>query len=203
LGRDSNLSAQSSATASGSLAKRPLCATSGHSITPPRTKPSPVRQLVITRWSSKARDADGGCYPFCSLWKGLSERPTGRLLGLVRLRGGSYSRTTGLTRPGKSFSISQALLAILGTGLHKPNMLSAIGRLTKFIGTRALDSRLEDDLNNHYGPGSRNYLELVKLLQVGIQEGWACYDEISGPDYRRGRIAEAQRPDTSALRAGC
>lgn len=79
---------------------------------------------------------------------------------------------------------------MLPTGLHKPNMLSAIGRLTRFIGTRALDNRLEDDLNHHYGPGSRNYLELVELLQIGIQEGWACYEEISGPDYRRGRIAE-------------
>ena len=32
LGRDSNLSAQSSATASGSLAKRPLCASSSPSL---------------------------------------------------------------------------------------------------------------------------------------------------------------------------
>jgi len=79
---------------------------------------------------------------------------------------------------------------MLPNGEHKPQMLAALRRLTDFIGTRHLDSKLEHDLNATYGADTDNYAELVRLLNHGISEGCSCYSEITGPDYRRGQIAE-------------
>jgi hypothetical protein len=79
---------------------------------------------------------------------------------------------------------------MLPNGEHKAEMLEALGRLAHFIGGRLLDEKLERDLNDTYGAHTTNYQELALLLGFGVREGWACYSEISGPDYRRGRIAE-------------
>jgi 2-hydroxylaminobenzoate mutase len=79
---------------------------------------------------------------------------------------------------------------MLPNGEHKPQMLTALRKLTAFIGSRALDKALEEDLNLAYGAGTENYKELARLLDAGVEEGWACYSEIAGPDYRRGRIAD-------------
>ncbi len=79
----------------------------------------------------------------------------------------------------------------LPAGASKPEMLAAVIRLLDLIGGRPLDARLEALLNDRYGAHTENYATLLRLLRQGIVEGWACYDEISGPDYRRGRIAEA------------
>jgi Domain of unknown function (DUF4863) len=79
---------------------------------------------------------------------------------------------------------------MLPTGEHKPEMLAALRRLTAFIGDRPLDAKLEEDLNRRYGANTDNYKELAHLLGEGVREGWACYSEINGPDYRRGRVAD-------------
>jgi Domain of unknown function (DUF4863) len=79
----------------------------------------------------------------------------------------------------------------LPTGPHKAAMLEAACELLDFVGDRPLGPALELLLNEHYGPHTERYATLLKLLRQGIDEGWACYSEITGPDYRRGRIAEA------------
>lgn len=79
---------------------------------------------------------------------------------------------------------------VLPTGPNKPKLMRAVGALLEYIGNRPLDSALENDLNDSYGPQTEAYAELLKLLRMGIDEGWACYAEIDGPDYRRGRLAK-------------
>lgn len=79
----------------------------------------------------------------------------------------------------------------LPTGPHKAALLRATDELLAFIGDQPLGVELESRLNEHYGPRTERYATLLELLRCGIDEGWACYAEISGPDYRRGRIAEA------------
>ena len=79
--------------------------------------------------------------------------------------------------------------ANLPTGPSKPAMMAAVKRLLDFIGGKPLDKNLEALLNEHYGAGTPGYAELLKLLRKGGEEGWAFYAEITGPDYRRGRIA--------------
>jgi Domain of unknown function (DUF4863) len=79
---------------------------------------------------------------------------------------------------------------MLPTGEHKPAMMSAIRELVDFIGDRQLDQKLGEALNDTFGQGTAKYSNLVMLLRHGIEEGWACYTEILGPDYRRGRIAD-------------
>lgn len=79
----------------------------------------------------------------------------------------------------------------LPTGPSKPAMLEALHELLDFIGDKPLDQALEVQLNDRYGASTYRFNLLLTLLRAGITEGWACYHEISGPDYRRGRIAEA------------
>jgi hypothetical protein len=79
---------------------------------------------------------------------------------------------------------------VLPTGPHKPKLMAAVAGLLDFIKGRPLDAALERDLNLHYGASTQGYAELLRLLRVGIDEGWACYAEIDGPDYRRGRLAK-------------
>jgi len=80
---------------------------------------------------------------------------------------------------------------MLPTGAHKPAFMNAVHTLLDFIGAKPLGKALEVQLNEHYGPDTAAYSELLRLLRTGIDEGWACYAEITGPDYRRGRIAES------------
>lgn len=79
----------------------------------------------------------------------------------------------------------------LPTGPSKPAMLEALHELLDFIGDKSLDQELELQLNDRYGASTYRFNVLLTLLRTGIVEGWACYNEITGPDYRRGRIAEA------------
>lgn len=79
---------------------------------------------------------------------------------------------------------------ILPNGPHKPELLAAVTTLLNFIGSKPLDMELEKELNDRYGAATEGYIELRRLLRIGIEEGWACYAEIDGPDYRRGRIAK-------------
>ena len=45
-------------------------------------------------------------------------------------------------------------------------------------------------LNQKYGPDSELYQTLSRLVQKGVQDGWAANAELDGPAYRRSRIAE-------------
>lgn len=79
---------------------------------------------------------------------------------------------------------------ILPSGPHKPKLMAAVTALLNFIGIKPLDMTLEKELNDCYGAATEGYIELRRLLRIGIEEGWACYAEIDGPDYRRGRLAK-------------
>ncbi|KAB5516994.1 p-hydroxylaminobenzoate lyase [Coniochaeta sp. 2T2.1] len=48
---------------------------------------------------------------------------------------------------------------------------------------------LEARLNRDYGPGNAYYEDLCSLIRQGLKEGWVAQTEISGPNYRRGKIA--------------
>ena len=48
---------------------------------------------------------------------------------------------------------------------------------------------LEAYLNQNYGPGHELYEEICSLTRQGLQEGWVADTEISGPRYRRSKIA--------------
>jgi hypothetical protein len=78
----------------------------------------------------------------------------------------------------------------LPSGKHKPELMAALDDLVKFIGDRPLDAALEADLNDVFGPTTPKFLEMQRLLRIGIEEGWACYAQIDGPDYCRGRLLE-------------
>ena len=79
----------------------------------------------------------------------------------------------------------------LPEGASKPAMLEAVRELLDFIGEKPLDAELQVQLNDRFGPATERFATLLALLRKGIDEGWACYAEIAGPDYRRGRIAQA------------
>jgi 2-hydroxylaminobenzoate mutase len=79
----------------------------------------------------------------------------------------------------------------LPSGAAKPALLDAVHEFLDFVADKPLDGNLELQLNEHFGPGTERFATLLSLLRTGIREGWACYSEITGPDYRRGRIAEA------------
>jgi hypothetical protein len=48
---------------------------------------------------------------------------------------------------------------------------------------------LEAYLNANYGPGNPIYEDLCVLTRQGLHEGWVANIEISGPDYRRSKVA--------------
>lgn len=79
---------------------------------------------------------------------------------------------------------------VLPTGPHKPELMAAVLEVLEFIGDRPLDKALEVALNKRFGPNTQAFGNLLKLLRNGVDEGWACYSEINGPDYRRGRLAK-------------
>jgi len=79
--------------------------------------------------------------------------------------------------------------SVLPTGPSKPAMMDAVKQLLDLINDKPLDKDLENYLNQVYGPQSAGYAELLRLLRTGGKEGWAFYAEITGPEYRRGRIA--------------
>ena len=49
---------------------------------------------------------------------------------------------------------------------------------------------MERWLNRKYGEDSPLYKDLARLIKLGVQEGWAANIEITGPNYRRSKIAE-------------
>lgn len=57
------------------------------------------------------------------------------------------------------------------------------------IKNRTAGEELENWLNKTYGPGSELYDDLARMITHGVKEGWAASDEVTGPNYRRGRLA--------------
>lgn len=80
----------------------------------------------------------------------------------------------------------------LPTGEHKPQLMALIEQLFVFIGDAPLDDALEARLNDTFGPETEKFAEMRRLLRIGIEEEWACYVEINGPDYRRGRLCSEE-----------
>ena len=60
-----------------------------------------------------------------------------------------------------------------------------IRELTAQINNRALDSKLEDWLNQEHGLGSLTYERLRQDCQTGVAEGWLCDREGGGIRYGR------------------
>jgi hypothetical protein len=54
---------------------------------------------------------------------------------------------------------------------------------------------MEKWLNEKYGEHSELYLDLSRLIKIGVEEGWAANQEVDGPDYRRSRLLEPS-PET-------
>jgi 2-hydroxylaminobenzoate mutase len=79
---------------------------------------------------------------------------------------------------------------MLPSGPHKAELLTLLSTLCDDIHAMPLDAALEARLNTQYGESTQAYAQLVKLLKLGVEEGWVAYAEIDGGDYRRGRIAE-------------
>ncbi|MBB5460232.1 2-hydroxylaminobenzoate mutase [Paraburkholderia sp. Cpub6] len=80
--------------------------------------------------------------------------------------------------------------AMLPGGDHKQEFLDVVHELCDAIRGMPLDANLHAYLNEHYGPQTAGYKTLTRLLKLGVEEQWAAYVEIEGPDYRRGRISE-------------
>lgn len=78
----------------------------------------------------------------------------------------------------------------LPSGPAKAALLDAVHEFLDFVADKPLDEQLQLQLNDRYGAATERFATLLSLLRIGIQEGWACYREITGPDYRRGRISE-------------
>jgi hypothetical protein len=79
---------------------------------------------------------------------------------------------------------------MLPSGPHKARMLELVGEVCAYIGNHPLDDALAERLNSRFGVRTPGYEEMSQLLQRGVEEQWAAYVEIEGPDYRRGRIAD-------------
>jgi hypothetical protein len=81
---------------------------------------------------------------------------------------------------------------------HKNELLTIVHTLCAAIQALPLDEALEMRLNREYGPGTHAYERLAELLKLGVEEGWAAYEDIQGPQYRRGRLAEPS-PETAQM----
>lgn len=79
---------------------------------------------------------------------------------------------------------------MLPKGENKEELLTIVHELCGAIRGMPLDEDLEEYLNRHYGVGTENFEKLSRLMQLGVEEGWAAYVEIEGAEYRRGRISE-------------
>ena len=76
------------------------------------------------------------------------------------------------------------------TGKHKPELMNLVGEVLSDLEGRPLDADMESHLNERFGPRTSTYRRLCDLLSAGVEEGWAAYVDIQGPNYRRGRLAE-------------
>ncbi|WP_166363525.1 DUF4863 family protein [Pseudomonas akapageensis] len=92
---------------------------------------------------------------------------------------------------------------VLPSGPSKPEMMEAVASLLLFLKDKPLDKQLEAELNEHFGATTEAYAKLLRLLRKGIEEGWACYAQIDGPDYCRGQLAKAtDNPNGYSVESG-
>jgi len=68
------------------------------------------------------------------------------------------------------------------------NFARLIARVTGKIEGRALDRRLEQDLNDVTPPGGPEYQDIVRSCQAACAAGWMCNREAGGIKY--GRVIE-------------
>ncbi|KAM4056598.1 p-hydroxylaminobenzoate lyase [Hirsutella rhossiliensis] len=54
---------------------------------------------------------------------------------------------------------------------------------------RTPGQELEARLNRDFGPGNEFYQDFCRYIRQGLREGWVAETEITGPEYRRGKIA--------------
>ncbi|OUL99575.1 4-hydroxylaminobenzoate lyase [Variovorax sp. JS1663] len=71
----------------------------------------------------------------------------------------------------------------------KQQLIDLSRRLLKEVKDHPMGEALEIWLNATYPASSDLYRQLASLVKTGMTEGWACRDEIRGPDYRRSQIA--------------
>jgi hypothetical protein len=60
-----------------------------------------------------------------------------------------------------------------------------IAQVTRRVGGRALDGRLQDDLNAWAPPGSAVFEALFEACRQGVAEGWMCSRQAGGIRYGR------------------
>ena|SRR5579862_7080694 len=79
---------------------------------------------------------------------------------------------------------------MLPSGQHKAAMMAVLRPVFDAIRGHALDETLEFVLNRNFGVASSTHESLVRLLRLGLEEGWVAYAPVPGADYSRGRIAD-------------
>lgn len=72
----------------------------------------------------------------------------------------------------------------------KDQLIARSAQFLAEVKNKTAGAALERWLNDEYGPHSALYQDLARLVRTGVEEGWAADAEVSGPHYRRSRIAE-------------
>ncbi|MDL2402525.1 DUF4863 family protein [Rhizobium mayense] len=73
---------------------------------------------------------------------------------------------------------------------HRDELIRRSIDFLKVVKDMTPGAELERWLNLTYGPDTQLYQDLARLIRLGVEDGWAANEEISGADYRRSRIAE-------------
>ena len=68
---------------------------------------------------------------------------------------------------------------------HQLAYRQLLAHLTDQIQGRALDSQLDDWLNEYHGVQSDTYQEIKRLTSIGVEEAWLCNREAAGLKYGR------------------
>src|SRR5260370_17184489 len=79
---------------------------------------------------------------------------------------------------------------MLPKGENKEEFLTVVHELCGVIRGMPLDEVLATHLNKHYGVGTESFEKLSSLMQLGVEEGWAPYGEITGAQSRPARISD-------------
>ncbi|GAB0136822.1 hypothetical protein EsDP_00005110 [Epichloe bromicola] len=73
-----------------------------------------------------------------------------------------------------------------------PTARKLVDRCAEFLATvedLTPGKDLEDRLNRDFGPGTPFYDDLCAYIRAGLRQGWVAETDISGPNYRRGKVA--------------
>ena len=79
---------------------------------------------------------------------------------------------------------------------HREELIELAIPFLKEVKDMTPGAEMEKWLNQKYGADSELYKGLSRLIKLGVEEGWAANQEITGPNYRRSRISEPV-PETS------